>query len=114
MAVSIRELGPTFAVSPQLAPEDLPEIAARGYATIVNNRPDGEGGSTQPASRELEEAAKAVGLHYVHLPVVSGAITPEQAQAMRKLLAGAPLPVLAFCRSGARSAQLYELAGNAG
>lgn len=114
MALSIRALCPNFAVAPQLAPEDVPEVATRGYATIVNNRPDGEGGSSQPANCDLEQAAKEAGLHYVHLPVVGGAITPEQAQAMRRLLAGAPLPVLAFCRTGARSAQLYALAGGAG
>jgi uncharacterized protein (TIGR01244 family) len=41
---------------------------------------------------------------------VSGAITPEQVQAMRAALQAAPEPVLAFCRSGTRSAQLYALA----
>ena len=57
-------------------------------------------------------AATVAGLHYVYLPVVSGSITPEQVQAMHKVLISAPKPTLAFCRSGARSAQLFGLTQN--
>jgi uncharacterized protein (TIGR01244 family) len=113
MAAPIRTLSTDFAVTGQLAPQDLPEVAARGFGTVINNRPDGEG-RDQPSSGELEQAARAAGLHYLHLPVVSGAITPEQAVTMRQALATAPGPVLAFCRSGARSAKLFELAQAAG
>ena len=60
----------------------------------------------------MERAATAAGLHYVYLPVVSGAITPEQVHAMHKVLIAASKPMLAFCRSGARSAQLVGLAQN--
>ena len=84
MASSIRTLSTDFAVTGQLAPQDLREVAARGFGTVINNRPDGEGGSDQPSSGELERAARAAGLHYLHLPVVSGGITPEQAAAMRQ------------------------------
>jgi uncharacterized protein (TIGR01244 family) len=55
-------------------------------------------------------AAKALGLNYVYLPVISGQITLEQAQEMARLLQTLPGPVLAFCRSGARSTNLYMLA----
>ena len=113
MSLSIRNLDPDFAITGQLAPQDLPAVADRGFGTVINNRPDGEGGSDQPSSDELERAARAAGLQYVHLPVVSGAITPEQARAMREVLTSARGPVLAFCRSGARSAKLFELAQSA-
>ncbi len=109
MPLNLRHVGPGFAVSGQIMPQDLPEVAALGFGTVINNRPDGEG-SDQPPSEEVERAARAAGLRYVHLPVVSGAITPEQARAMREALASAQGPVLAFCRSGARSGKLYELA----
>jgi len=98
-----------FAVSPQLSTGDFAWVAAQGFKTVINNRPDGEGGSKQPTSSELEQAAKAAGLHYVYLPVVSGAITAAQVQAMRDALASLPGPTLAFCRSGARSAQMFGL-----
>lgn len=105
-----RILTPTFSVSAQLSPADLPAMAAQGYKTVINNRPDGEGGDAQPLSADLQRAALAAGLHYVYLPVVSGALTPADVVAMRDALASAPAPVLAFCRSGARSAQLHGLA----
>ncbi|MDH4419507.1 MAG: TIGR01244 family sulfur transferase [Acidovorax sp.] len=109
MAMQIIALTPDFAVSPQLLADDFAFVSGQGFKTLINNRPDGEGGDAQPISRALEEAAHAAGLHYVYLPVVSGAITTEQVQALQKVLASAPRPMLAFCRSGARSAQLFGL-----
>lgn len=81
-----------------------------GFKTVVNNRPDGEGGADQPTSAELAVAAEAAGLRYVYLPVVSGQITEQQARDFAGLLSNAPAPLLAFCRSGARSQNLYQLA----
>lgn len=114
MGMQIIALTPDFAVAPQLLAKDFAWVSAQGFKTLINNRPDGEGGDAQPASLALEEAARAVGLHYAYLPVVSGAITPEQVQALHNLLAAAPRPMLAFCRSGARSAQLFGLAQQLG
>ncbi|MBX9832682.1 MAG: TIGR01244 family phosphatase [Burkholderiaceae bacterium] len=110
MSLQVIALKPEFAVSPQLSASDFTAVVAQGFATVINNRPDGEGGADQPTSAELERAAKLAGLNYVYLPVVSGSITATQVQGMRKALAAAPGPTLAFCRSGARSAQLYGLA----
>ncbi len=111
---AIRQVNAAFSVAGQRKIGDLAAVAAQGFATLINNRPDGEGGSAQPLSRDIEQAALAAGLHYVYLPVVPCAITPAQALAMRETLASAPAPVLAFCLSGNRSAQLYTLAQAAG
>ena len=110
MSLPIRSLTPSFAVAAQLAPGDLAAVAAMGFKTVMNNRPDLEGGPDQPSSHAMRAAAEAAGLTYVYLPVVSGAYTPEQIQAMRDALDQAAQPVLAFCRSGARSTQLFMLA----
>jgi hypothetical protein len=104
-----RPLNASFSVAGQLQPGDMADMAARGFASVINNRPDGEGGSAQALSRDIEQAAQAAGMHYVYLPVIAGAIAPEQVHAMREALNTAPAPVLAFCRSGARSVQLYTL-----
>lgn len=110
MSTSFIALNDYFAVAPQMAPQDVAQAVAQGFKTLVNNRPDAEGGPLQPGSQAMEAAARAAGLHYVHLPVVSGQITAEQARAMKELLDNAPRPILAFCRSGARSAHLFSLA----
>lgn len=99
----------SFSTLPQIAPDDLSAIAAAGFRSIINNRPDGEGGASQPASGDIERAARAAGLRYAHLPVVSGRITPEQVAEFGELLATLPPPVLAFCRTGTRSANLFKM-----
>ena len=109
MSLQILRLTPLFAASPQLGEADFAEVAARGFTTVFNNRPDGEGGPAQPASADLERAALAAGLRYVYLPVVSGYITAAQVGAMREALHASAGMTLAFCRSGARSAQLFGL-----
>ena len=110
MSISTKTIAPGFAVAAQLSINQMADAAALGFKTVVNNRPDGEGGPGQPTSQTFATAAQSQGLHYVYLPVISGAITAEQASSMREVLKSAPQPVLAFCRSGARSAQLYALA----
>ena len=107
---AIRQVNSVFSVAGQLTADDITAVVEQGFAALINNRPDGEGGSAQALNSDIEQAALAAGLHYVYLPVIAGAITPAQALAMREALAIAPAPVLAFCRSGTRSAQLYKLA----
>ena len=109
MTIQTQSVAPGFAVAAQLAVEQVTDVASQGFKTLINNRPDGEGGPGQPTSQAISEAAQAQGLHYFYLPVVSGAITPEQVIAMAEALHAAPQPALAFCRSGARSTQLYAL-----
>jgi uncharacterized protein (TIGR01244 family) len=99
MPSPIRNLSTDFVVTSQLVPQDLQEVASLGFATVINNRPDGEGGADQPSSDQLEQAARAAGLGYLHLPVVSGAITAEQVLAMRRALAtGHPAGPSCLCR----------------
>lgn len=99
-----------FGTLGQIDPSHLAEIAQQGYKSVINNRPDGEGGPDQPKNSDIQAEAEKLGLNYVYLPVISGSITPEQVREMARLLKTLPGPVLAFCRSGARSTNLYQLA----
>jgi len=103
----IRKVTDDFAVAPQIAPEDLAEAAARGFTLVINNRPDGEAPG-QPASAEMQAAAQAAGLDYLHIPV-SGGPGPDQVEAVLNAVAEAKGPVLAFCRSGTRSIVTWSL-----
>lgn len=103
-----------FAVAPQLTPAAMAEAARAGYRSVVNNRPDFEAGPSQPTNADIEAAARAAGLEYAYLPVASGFQTVEQAHALADLLERLPKPVLAFCRSGARSGRLYMMARQLG
>jgi uncharacterized protein (TIGR01244 family) len=109
----VRAIAPDVCVAPQLTPDAMPEAARLGFKSVVNNRPDFEEGPEQPTSAEIEAAALAAGLAYRHLPVSGAYQSPEDAAAMARLLAELPRPLLMFCRSGARSGNLYRLATGA-
>lgn len=108
-AVSPKHVDAGLAVAPQLHPQDMPALIAAGFRTVINNRPDFEGGPEQPTSAELEAAARSAGLEYRYLPVPPSGHTREQASRMARAVDALPAPVLAFCRSGLRSAALYRL-----
>lgn len=107
--LDIRPLNDRFAVAPQIEPEDLPAIAAAGYVAVVNNRPDGEEPG-QPSAAAIRAAAEAAGLVYHEVPVTQAGFAPMQLDAMRAALVAADGPVLAYCRSGTRSCNLWALA----
>ena len=91
----------------------MPALAEAGFKSVINNRPDFEGGPDQPTSAQIEEAAKAAGLAYAFLPVASGYQSPEEIARFAELMATLPRPVLAFCRSGTRSGKLFRAATGA-
>ena len=102
-----RKVTDDFSVAPQIDLADLPRAAAEGFKLVINNRPDGET-PDQPSSAEVEAAAKAAGLDYAYIPVRGGP-TPEQVQQENAVIAEAPGPILAFCRSGTRSIVTWAL-----
>jgi len=105
--MEIRRVNEDFAVAGQIAPENVAEIAGAGFKSIVCNRPDTEDGAVPHDA--VEEAARAAGLEFRFLPVVSGAITQEDVKGMAAILGELPRPVLAYCRSGTRCLNLYGL-----
>ena len=79
-----------------------------GYRAIICNRPDGES-SDQPGFNRIEAEAAAAGLQMRYVPAVSGAIGPGDVRAFAAALEELPGPVLAYCRTGTRSAILWAL-----
>ncbi|NUB43669.1 TIGR01244 family phosphatase [Fertoebacter nigrum] len=107
--MDIRPLTPGYAVSPQIALEDLPAIKAAGFTTLIDNRPDAEiPGPLHTAA--MQAAAEAQGLTFVVNPIISGGMTMENVAAQRAAIDAATGPVLAYCASGNRSSQVWALA----
>ena len=102
-----RRVNDRLSVSPQISPADVAQAKAQGFTTIVNNRPDGEA-PDQPPAAEIEAAAKAAGLAYVHIPV-RGMPTPEQVEETRTAILNSEGPVLAFCRTGTRCINTWSI-----
>ena len=107
--MDIKQLSEQLSVSAQVTASDLSAVAAAGFNSLICNRPDGEG-ADQPSFTEIEQQAKAVGLQAAYLPADSGKVTDEQGAAFGKLLGELPGPVLAYCRTGTRSATMWALA----
>lgn len=106
----LRAVAADVCVAPQLDAAAMAEAARAGFRSVVNNRPDHEFEPDQPTHAEIEAAARAAGLEYRFLPVDGGYQSPEEIAAFARLLEELPRPILAFCRSGARSARLYNAA----
>lgn len=105
----IRQLGERTLVSGQIAPEEVAGLAGRGITLLVNNRPDAEE-EGQPLASEIEEAAAKAGIDYRFVPIFRG-IGPADVEAMRQAIRAAEGgKLLAFCRSGTRSALACALA----
>lgn len=104
----IRTVTADFAVAPQITEADIAAIAAVGFKTLINNRPDGEV-PDQMTDAEAEAAAHAAGMAYVSIRFV-GAPHPAQVEETLKALEDNPGPVLAFCRSGTRSITVWAFA----
>ncbi len=94
----------------QISPEQVSQVAEKGFKSIINNRPDFEGGSEQPSSAQIEDAARKAGLDYVFQPVVAGQITEFDVRTFANHFNELPKPILMFCRTGNRSNNLYQLA----
>ena len=99
-----------LSVMGQPAIADFASLKRRGFAAVINNRPDGEA-PDQPGSLVEELAAREAGLAYFHLPVTSTGITKDDARRFQEAIAASPGPVVAHCRSGARSFFLWIMTG---
>ena len=103
----VRFITEDFAVAPQLDAAAMAQVAQAGFKSVINNRPDFEAGPDQPTSAQVEAAALAAGLVYRYQPVGPAYHSPEEIKAFAELLLALPTPVLAYCRSGTRSARLF-------
>ena len=105
----VLELAPQVYVSGQLFEHDIRLAAKQGVRSIMNNRPDGESVG-QPLSADLAKVAEELGITFLYLPVDPRAITKQDVEAFAKARDELEPPLLIFCRSGARSTRIWEMA----
>jgi len=108
--MQIRQLSDDMSVAPQLSEADVRAAHALGFRSIVCNRHDGEAAG-QVQFESIAEVASSLGMAAHYLPVKSGDVTAEAAAAFGVLMAELPKPILAYCRTGTRSATLWHMAG---
>jgi uncharacterized protein (TIGR01244 family) len=106
--MDIRQLTPDYAVSPQIAVQDLQAVKDAGFAMVIDNRPDGEIPPDQHTP-VMKQAAEALGLTFVANPVIGGALTMANVTAQAEAMAAATGPVFAYCASGNRCSIVWAL-----
>lgn len=109
-SLPLKKLTDHVSVTGQLTPDDMQRVAEAGFKSVINNRPDFEGGADQPRSADIEKAALAAGLKYYYQPVNGANIQADDIDTFGSLLQTLPGPVLAFCRTGTRSGNLFHAA----
>lgn len=104
--MDIRAINDEYSVSGQITVEDLDEIKALGFKSIVCNRPDHEA-PDQPEFATIAARAKELGIDMAHVPVGVMGVTADAVRGMVDALDELPRPMLGYCRSGARSTNIY-------
>lgn len=104
----IREIGKDLWTAPQLQEADFAQVAARGFRTVINMRPDDEEPG-QPYADNLRQACEAAGMRYEFLPVVGGQFTEQNIVDFARQVKELPKPILTFCRTGTRCTNLWHL-----
>jgi len=105
--MDIRQINDEYSVTGQITVEDLDQIKAMGFKSVVCHRPDDEEPG-QPHYAEIAKRAAELGLDIRHIPVGRMGVEAEGVNAMVDALDEFPRPMLGFCRSGARSTAIYE------
>lgn len=105
--MDVKTISKKFSVSAQVGVADLKDIKAAGFKAIICNRPDGEG-ADQPTFEEIKKAAASAGIEARYVPVAGGMVTDQDVADFSAALAELPRPLLAYCRSGTRSATLWS------
>ena len=106
--MDIKQLDSECSVAGQIHPEQIREIAGRGFKSIICNRPDNET-SGQPDFATIRQAASQAGLEARYVPIVHGAAGLKEFRLMEEAIRDLPKPILAYCRSGRRSTAMYEM-----
>ncbi len=105
--MKIIQLEDHIAAAGQLKESDFALLAALGFRSVVNNRPDGEAADQLPDATARAAAARH-GLNYRYQPVANANVTDDDVvgeftRAMDEL----PGPVLFYCRTGNRCTALW-------
>lgn len=107
--MDFRPVSPEVSVTGQIELAEIPAVAEAGFRAIICNRPDGEA-ADQPPSDAIRRAAADAGLAFRYIPVIPGQVSEANVAAFARALDELPGAILAYCRSGARSANLWALA----
>lgn len=107
--LKIAKLTKQLSVSHQIEIANIKQIKALGFSIIICNRPDGEI-EEMPDFEDIEKAANKENIKCYYIPNTGPqAISEEMIIKIKAVLENSNDLVLAYCRTGTRSAILWAL-----
>lgn len=107
--MSIEKIADYLYVSRQLTERTAKLVAQYDIKTVICNRPDGEE-PNQPDFETVKAWLNEAGIEkVVYMPTTMEAINDAQLKEFQDMVAQSPAPILAYCRTGTRSAMLWAL-----
>lgn len=98
----------TYAVAPQIEPDDFDAIVEAGFKAVICNRPDMENPSYRQ-SEIMAQAAADAGLNFYFLPLTHQTMNAENVAKQFDFVEKTGGPVLAYCASGTRCSVIWAL-----
>ncbi|SSY80804.1 TIGR01244 family sulfur transferase [Alysiella crassa] len=107
--MSIEKIADYLYVSRQLNERTAKQVAQYNIKTVICNRPDGEE-PNQPDFETVKAWLNANGIeNVIFMPTTMEDISDELLQEFEVTVAKSESPILAYCRTGTRSAMLWAL-----
>ena len=105
--MNLTQLSDRVFVAGQVYPQEMSQLKAEGFGTVICNRPDGEE-LQQPTAAAIQESAEAAGLTFFSVPFNPSNPDPNMVRDFAEAINGAAEGhILAYCRSGNRSSRLW-------
>lgn len=108
-----RALTSTVSVTGQMTTSKFQQLIQQGFKSVIVNRPDQETGNSVTVS-QLRSIAEKSQVSVIYQPVVSGQLSQANIEEFARYYNELPKPILMVCRSGARSAALFNQAKSQG
>lgn len=103
----------TVSVSGQMTTNKFQQLIQQGFKSVIVNRPDQEQGN-QVKVGQLRSIAEKSLVSVIYQPVNSGQISQANIEEFARYYNELPKPILMVCRSGTRSATLFNQAKSQG
>ncbi|AIE76262.1 beta-lactamase hydrolase domain-containing protein [Synechocystis sp. PCC 6714] len=97
--VDIKKVSDEFLAGGQPTPEDLKQLAAEGFKSVVNLRLPDEAG----VLADEQQLAEGEGLHYVNVPLQSTEAKAELTATVLSEVEKLPTPIYFHCGAGGRA-----------
>ena len=105
--MNLTKITDQYFVFGQIQPNDVSILKEMGFGTIICNRPDGESPG-QPTAKEIGAKVESEGMKFFYVPFAPMSPAPNMLEDFCNAMQQAQGKILAYCRTGNRSTQLYN------